>query len=191
MNLNCLKMFQTSFRGNVSTLLSVKTFNLFMFLQYERMSAGHEPPNISRSKVNTRHQHTASLHLAVANMRLPILHFLSGHEPIFCVVSSSLQRSFCQTSAESVSLSGPGLHLSPAAGTWILRRQTVQGENCSWTRDRAWRPSEPHCPLCVSAGQDHEPRGSQLVSGSSFPSPQHPENKLMHLFWRNLTAQSS
>lgn len=62
-NLNCLKMFQASFRLHVSTLSLVKMFNLFMFLKYEWMSTGHDPPNISRSEVKTRHQHTASLQL--------------------------------------------------------------------------------------------------------------------------------
>lgn len=106
-------------------------------------------------------------------------------------MSSSLQRFFCQSSAESISLSGPGLHFSVAAGTWIFHRQTVQGGTC--TRDWAWLPvaSEPYCPLCVSVGEDHEWRGSQLVSRSSFPSPQHPKHTLMLLFWKNLTAQTS
>lgn len=39
-----------------------------MFFKYERMSAGHEPPTINRSKVKTRGQNTASLQLAVTNV---------------------------------------------------------------------------------------------------------------------------
>lgn len=97
--------------------------------------------------------------------------------PVFSVAWSSLRRSFRQSSAESVPLSGPGLHLSPAAGTRVLHRQRVQGEGLPL--DQSLGPTScclrtSKLCLLVSAGQDHEPRGSQLVSGSSFPSPQHP-----------------
>lgn len=46
----------------------------------------------------------------------------------WCVFPSSLQRPDRQFSAESIPLSGPGLHLSPAAGAWISPTETVQGE---------------------------------------------------------------
>lgn len=133
----------------------------------------------------------ASLQLARANMCLPIHHFLSAQQSIFggvvqfaAVFLSGLSRVRFSVWTWSTSQSCCRNLDSPQTNSWRWEVHLEQRLGLAAIRTS---PSS----VCVSAGQNHEAGGSQLVSGSSFPPPQHPENRLMHLFWRNLTAQTS